>query len=101
MIEPARTSTIPRPSPFYADDLVAIYCADSTDLAVLADASVDLTITSPPYNLDIAYDGYHDAVPYEKYLEWAGQWATALLRVSRSGGRVCLNVPLDSNKGGK
>jgi site-specific DNA-methyltransferase (adenine-specific) len=28
-------------------------------------------------------------------------WATALLRVSAPGGRACINIPLDSNKGGK
>jgi site-specific DNA-methyltransferase (adenine-specific) len=80
---------------------VTIYCADSTHLAVLDDATVDLVVTSPPYNLDVSYNGYQDAIPYETYLEWVGQWAGALWRVSRSGGRACINVPLDSNKGGK
>lgn len=88
-------------SPFYHDDLVTIYCADSTSLAVLDDATVDLVITSPPYNLDVSYNGYSDDLPYERYLEWVELWSRALLRVARSGGRACVNVPLDSNKGGK
>lgn len=88
-------------APFYRDERVAIYRADSTDLACLADASVDLVVTSPPYNLDVSYNGYRDAVPYDEYLEWVGRWAAALLRVAHSGGRACINVPLDSNKGGK
>jgi len=87
--------------PFYADDLVTIYCADSTDLDVLDDASVDLIVTSPPYNLDISYNGYADALPYDRYLHWVERWARALFRVSRSTGRACINIPLDSNKGGK
>jgi len=87
--------------PAYRDDLVTIYCADSTRLDVLADASVDLVITSPPYNLDVGYNGYHDDLPYQGYLEWVEKWAAALWRVSRSGGRACVNIPLDSNKGGK
>ncbi len=89
------------PAPCYRDEGLAIYCADSTDLAFLEDGSVDLVVTSPPYNLDVAYDGYRDALPYERYLEWVGRWAAALWRVAVDGGRVCINVPLDSNKGGK
>jgi site-specific DNA-methyltransferase (adenine-specific) len=87
--------------PFHRDELVTLYHADSSGLAFLADGSVDLTITSPPYNLAVAYDGYRDDIPYRAYLDWVGQWARALLRVSASGGRACINVPLDTNKGGK
>lgn len=90
-----------RGQPYYRDDLVTIYCADSTHLDVIDDESVDLVVTSPPYNLDVTYNGYRDAVPYTTYLAWVGQWAKALWRVSRAGGRACINIPLDSNKGGK
>jgi site-specific DNA-methyltransferase (adenine-specific) len=80
---------------------VTIWCADSTHLIVLPDASVDLIVTSPPYNLDVSYNGYHDALPYAQYCDWVTLWATALRRVARPNGRACINVPLDSNKGGK
>ncbi len=89
------------PALFYRDDLVTIYQADSADLTVLGDATIDLVVTSPPYNLDVSYNGYRDDVPYERYLEWVAVWARALLRVVRPSGRACINVPLDSNKGGK
>ncbi len=85
----------------FRDERITIYQADSTDLNMLDDASVDLIVTSPPYNLDVSYHGYQDAVPYDRYLDWVGTWARSLLRVARRGGRACLNVPLDSNKGGK
>ena len=87
--------------PYYEDEVITIHCADSTRLTVLGDESVDLIITSPPYNLDISYNGYVDAMPYDSYLKWVRQWAKALLRVARPGGRACINIPLDSNKGGK
>jgi site-specific DNA-methyltransferase (adenine-specific) len=58
-------------------------------------------VTSPPYNLDVAYGGYRDDVPYDAYLAWVETWAGSLLRVSKEGGRACINVPLDTNKGGK
>ena len=87
--------------PYYRDELVTIYRGDSTHLEFISDQSVDLTITSPPYNLDVTYNGYHDDVPYHAYLQWVELWAKALLRVSTVGGRACINIPLDSNKGGK
>ena len=72
----------------------------SGDLAFLPGASIALVITSPPYNFDVAYDGYHDVLPYDRYLEWVGRWARALRRAAIDRGRACINVPLDSNKGG-
>jgi site-specific DNA-methyltransferase (adenine-specific) len=87
--------------PYHRERLVTIYNADATHLPFVADRSIDLTITSPPYNLDIAYAGYQDNRPYEAYLEWVTTWAGTLLRVSSVGGRACINVPLDTNKGGK
>jgi site-specific DNA-methyltransferase (adenine-specific) len=87
--------------PFHQDSLVTIYNGDSTHLRFLSDESVDLIVTSPPYNLDMSYNGYHDDVPYDDYLGWVSLWARALHRVAASGGRACINIPLDSNKGGK
>ena len=87
--------------PFYRDELATIYNADATHLAWIDDGSIDLTVTSPPYNLDVSYNGYKDDVPYDRYLEWVETWARSLLRVSAVGGRACINVPLDTNKGGK
>lgn len=87
--------------PCYRDAFVTIYNADSTDLPFVDDGTIDLTVTSPPYNLDMSYNGYKDAVPYRAYLDWVGIWAKTLLRVSTVGGRACINVPLDTNKGGK
>jgi site-specific DNA-methyltransferase (adenine-specific) len=37
--------------------------------------SVDVVVTSPPYNLGIDYNGYDDTLSREDYLEWMGEWA--------------------------
>jgi site-specific DNA-methyltransferase (adenine-specific) len=91
----------PAVKPVYEDEKTKIYCADSTRLTFLPDATVDLVVTSPPYNLAISYNGYYDDVPYDGYLGWVALWASELLRVATVGGRACINIPLDSNKGGK
>jgi DNA modification methylase len=46
------------PKPYYADDAVAIYCADCRDiLPLIPDKSIDLVLTDPPYgvNLDLTW----------------------------------------------
>ena len=45
--------------PFYQDPdgLVTIYNADATYLGFIADEAIELTVTSPPYNLDMSYNG--------------------------------------------
>lgn len=63
--------------------------------------SIDLIVTSPPYNLDINYDSNNDKSSYDEYLRFTSKWLIELLKVSKADGRMCLNVPLDTNKNGK
>lgn len=58
----------------------------------LAGASVDVAVTSPPYNLGIAYNSHDDTGPREEYLEWCDLWAREVKRVLVSGGSFFLNV---------
>ena len=37
--------------------------------------SVDVVVTSPPYNLGTSYSGYDDTIPREQYLDWLENWA--------------------------
>lgn len=58
----------------------------------LADASVDLVVTSPPYNLGINYSKYDDKKSEEQYLDWCCQWASEIYRVLKTDGSFFLNV---------
>jgi site-specific DNA-methyltransferase (adenine-specific) len=60
-----------------------------------------LVVTSPPYCLGIAEDGYIDYDDYRVYLAAAERWAGELYRVLPSGGRLALNVPIDISRGGR
>lgn len=62
--------------------------------------SIDLIVTSPPYNLDIKYKSSDDKMPYEEYLKFTKNWLKRALMWLKSDGRMCLNIPLDKNKGG-
>ena len=63
--------------------------------------SVDLVVTSPPYNVDIQYNSHKDDVSYADYLEFSRKWMSRCFEWLKDDGRFCLNVPLDKNKGGQ
>jgi site-specific DNA-methyltransferase (adenine-specific) len=61
-------------------------------MAQLEDKSVNLCVTSPPYNLGIEYGKYNDGQNRHEYLEWTRQWATQVHRVLTDDGSFFLNV---------
>ncbi len=58
----------------------------------MAAETVDVVVTSPPYNLGIAYSGYGDRREEAEYLDWMMQVASAVRRVMRPGGSFFLNM---------
>jgi site-specific DNA-methyltransferase (adenine-specific) len=58
----------------------------------LPDESVDLVVTSPPYNLGIGYKQYSDRQDRQSYLNWCAKWAAQIRRVLKSTGSFFLNV---------
>lgn len=67
----------------------------------IAEKSVDLIVTSPPYNVDIKYNSHNDKTSYEDYLEFSKKWMTRCFEWLKEDGRFCLNIPLDKNKNGQ
>ena len=74
---------------------------DSTKKLTLKKESVDLTITSPPYNIGLEYKNTDDTGSYDDYLDFSKKWISNVLYWTKSTGRFCLNVGLDKNKQGK
>lgn len=66
----------------------------------LENNSVDLIVTSPPYNVGIEYSQHEDSGSYQDYLTFSKNWLIEAFRVLKADGRMCLNIPLDKNKGG-
>ena len=54
--------------------------------------SIDLIVTSPPYNIGINYSQYNDRIPRESYLEWIKQWGVLIKRVLKPDGSLFLNI---------
>src|SRR5438067_582659 len=63
-----------------------------TGMSRLADESVDLVVTSPPYNLGISYGKYSDRQDRRLYLGWCGKWAGQVQRVLKLNGSFFLNI---------
>ena len=58
----------------------------------LRSKSIDVIVTSPPYNIGIKYNSYDDAKPREKYLSWIEELAKEAKRVISDEGSFFLNV---------
>ena len=54
--------------------------------------SVDVIVTSPPYNLGIRYNTYDDRLNQDDYLSWTSAWIAAAARVLSREGSLFLNV---------
>jgi site-specific DNA-methyltransferase (adenine-specific) len=61
-------------------------------LPALDAGSVDLVVTSPPYNLGISYKTFKDTAPREEYLAWCRAWAAEVKRVMADDASFFLNV---------
>ncbi len=85
---------------FQNENFTLIHDDVLTTTRVNAD-SVDLVVTSPPYNVDIQYNSHKDDVSYADYLEFSRKWMSRCFEWLKDDGRFCLNVPLDKNKGGQ
>ncbi|GBQ84478.1 DNA methyltransferase [Gluconacetobacter johannae DSM 13595] len=55
-------------------------------------ASVDVVVTSPPYNIGLDYRTYSDRLAETQYLDWMMEVATELHRVLRPDGSFFLNI---------
>ncbi|MCW4030445.1 MAG: site-specific DNA-methyltransferase [Candidatus Bathyarchaeota archaeon] len=87
--------------PFFKNPKVTIVNEDVLTTKQLDKETIDLIITSPPYNVDIKYNNHNDKISYEDYLEFSNKWMTRCFNWLKNDGRFCLNIPLDKNKNGQ
>ena len=68
---------------------VDAWCEDCvTGLATRVEpGSVDVVVTSPPYNLGTLYKRYDDTLLRQEYVEWMGRWGALA-----DGGSLFLNI---------
>ncbi len=98
----------PNKPAFPADKLALAVPEDVLDRVVQGDClsvlprvpseSVHLAITSPPYNVGLAYDTHNDAMTYDQYLAWLARVWAETKRVLAPGGRFAINIAPTSIK---
>ena len=87
-----------RPPPFPVGRH-ALHCGDClTVLPALEAESVDVVVTSPPYNLGLEYAAYEDRLSEQTYLDWMTNVAREIRRVMRADGSLFLNVSGSSSQ---
>ena len=68
--------------PGRAGSLARFYHADCLDVfAELEPRSVDVIVTSPPYNIGVRYGTYQDTLSPAEYMAWTTRWVGAAARV--------------------
>jgi site-specific DNA-methyltransferase (adenine-specific) len=63
-----------------------------TALSAMKPGSFDVVVTSPPYNIGVAYRSYEDRKPRQVYLDWLGRIAIEISRVMKDDASFFLNV---------
>jgi site-specific DNA-methyltransferase (adenine-specific) len=58
----------------------------------MKEASIDLVVTSPPYNLGIKYDTYQDRDDRTSFIAWCLEWTREVKRVMHDDASFFLNV---------
>jgi site-specific DNA-methyltransferase (adenine-specific) len=86
---------------YFQDERFKLIHDDVLTTTQVKDNSIDLVVTSPPYNVDIQYNSHKDDITYADYLEFSQKWMTRCYEWLKDEGRFCLNIPLDKNKGGQ
>jgi site-specific DNA-methyltransferase (adenine-specific) len=61
-------------------------------LPTLEAETVDVVVTSPPYNIGISYRGYDDRRAEDEYLDWLIQISRELRRVMKADSSFFLNI---------
>ena len=74
-----------------------IKCDILEGFKTLEDNSVDLVVTSPPYNVSIDYDSWDDTLSKKDYFDWVVKWLSECYRVLKPDGRIAINIPFEVN----
>ena len=77
-------------APYCRGDCYAVFATDCLDaMRQLPTAIIDLTVTSPPYNIGKEYE---ENLPIERYVSWCSEWMHQVHRLTQPRGAFCLNV---------
>lgn len=59
---------------------------------VIEPNSIDIIVTSPPYNIGVKYNSHKDDMPYDLYLDWMEEFGKACYHVLKEDGSLFFNI---------
>lgn len=62
------------------------------EMEKLPEKSVDIIITSPPYNIGVKYNSHKDNMPFEEYLNWMEKFGKLCGKVLKEDGSLFFNI---------
>ena len=76
--------------PYFQASNCLIYNLDCLEaMTILPDESINLTVTSPPYNIGKEYE---NLLPLDDYINWCEKWITEIYRLTLCDGAFWLNL---------
>ncbi len=76
--------------PYFETENCVIYNGDCLELMKkIQHTAVDLTVTSPPYNIGKEYE---EPLPVNEYIDWCEKWIDEIHRITKDNGTFWLNV---------
>jgi len=78
--------------PYYDDGSVRIYHGDCREAGDALAGTMACVVTSPPYNVGLAYDSHDDAMGWDAYTELANGAAKVMAEALVAPGRAWVNV---------
>lgn len=76
--------------PSYEDDDILLYCGDSLNLMKrFPKTSIQLTVTSPPYNIGKEYE---EVKRIDDYVNWTREWTSLVYDLTTRDGAFWLNL---------
>lgn len=76
--------------PYFRNENIAIYHGNSDELlSLIPEGNIDLTLTSPPYNIGKEYETVQDV---ESYVSWCKSWLGKIFHATSKNGALALNV---------
>ena len=73
------------------DKVFCMDCLEGMRKYLPAD-SVDVVVTSPPYNIGVEYGSHDDNLPFDEYLDWMEEVARECFRVLKQDGSLFFNI---------
>lgn len=67
------------------------------EMGKLPESTIDLVVTSPPYNVGIDYDSHDDRMTMEDYWKFTEEWLSKAFRLLKDDGRIAVNIPYEVN----